>query len=139
MPIILSSEAQMVRDTAMAFFAERSPVASLRKLRDTADPVAMVPARTVTKRVEVRTPICPTDDQLRDVAIAASRATYQHAPGGARSCACPTDTYVNRGATLPCNGPGAIKPSSWAMCSREQVPPTLVDEMRAKIAACAKV
>ena len=38
MPIILSSEAQMVRDTAMAFFAERSPVASLRKLRDTADP-----------------------------------------------------------------------------------------------------
>jgi alkylation response protein AidB-like acyl-CoA dehydrogenase len=39
MPLILSSEAQMVRDTAMAFFPERSPVTALRKLRDDNDPV----------------------------------------------------------------------------------------------------
>ena len=104
---------------------------------------AMMPTRTikktVTKRVEVKTPVCPTDGQLRELAIAASRATYQQAPGGERSCACPTDSYVNRGVTLPCNGPGAIKPSSWAMCTPEHVPQTLVDQMRGKIAACSKV
>ncbi|MGE0418136.1 MAG: acyl-CoA dehydrogenase family protein [Acetobacteraceae bacterium] len=38
MPLVLSSEAQMVRDTAMAFFRERSPITELRKLRDTNDP-----------------------------------------------------------------------------------------------------
>ena len=39
MPLVLSSEAQMVRDTALAFFQERSPVTALRKLRDDNDPV----------------------------------------------------------------------------------------------------
>jgi len=39
MPMILSSEAQMVRDTAMDFFRERSPITALRKLRDDNDPV----------------------------------------------------------------------------------------------------
>jgi alkylation response protein AidB-like acyl-CoA dehydrogenase len=38
MPLVLSSEAQMVRDTAHAFFRERSPITALRKLRDTNDP-----------------------------------------------------------------------------------------------------
>jgi alkylation response protein AidB-like acyl-CoA dehydrogenase len=38
MPLILSSEAQMVRDTALDFFRERSPITALRKLRDTNDP-----------------------------------------------------------------------------------------------------
>jgi alkylation response protein AidB-like acyl-CoA dehydrogenase len=38
MPLILSSEAQMVRDTALDFFKERAPVTALRKLRDTNDP-----------------------------------------------------------------------------------------------------
>ncbi len=38
MPLVLSSEAQMVRDTAMAFFRERSPIMELRKLRDANDP-----------------------------------------------------------------------------------------------------
>jgi len=38
MPMILSSEAQMVRDTALDFFKERSPVLALRKLRDSNDP-----------------------------------------------------------------------------------------------------
>jgi alkylation response protein AidB-like acyl-CoA dehydrogenase len=39
MPLILSEEAQMVRDTALDFFRERSPITALRKLRDNNDPV----------------------------------------------------------------------------------------------------
>ena len=38
MPLILSEEAQMVRETAMDFFRERSPITALRKLRDDNDP-----------------------------------------------------------------------------------------------------
>jgi alkylation response protein AidB-like acyl-CoA dehydrogenase len=38
MPLILSEEAQMVRDTALDFFRERSPITALRKLRDDNDP-----------------------------------------------------------------------------------------------------
>jgi alkylation response protein AidB-like acyl-CoA dehydrogenase len=38
MPLILSSETQMVRDTAHEFFRERAPITALRKLRDTNDP-----------------------------------------------------------------------------------------------------
>lgn len=38
MPLVLSSEAQMVRDTATEFFRERSPITELRKLRDSEDP-----------------------------------------------------------------------------------------------------
>ena len=38
MPLILSAEAQMVRDTALDFFRERSPITALRKLRDNNDP-----------------------------------------------------------------------------------------------------
>ena len=38
MPLILSSEAQMVRDTAHEFFKERAPITALRRLRDTNDP-----------------------------------------------------------------------------------------------------
>lgn len=37
MPMILSDEAEMVRDTALEFFRERSPVSALRKLRDDND------------------------------------------------------------------------------------------------------
>ena len=38
MPMILSEEARMVRDSALGFFAERSPVTELRRLRDDNDP-----------------------------------------------------------------------------------------------------
>jgi alkylation response protein AidB-like acyl-CoA dehydrogenase len=38
MALVLSSEAQMVRDTALAFFKERAPITALRKLRDSNDP-----------------------------------------------------------------------------------------------------
>jgi alkylation response protein AidB-like acyl-CoA dehydrogenase len=38
MPLILSEEAQMVRETALDFFRERSPITALRKLRDDKDP-----------------------------------------------------------------------------------------------------
>src|ERR1700709_893942 len=39
MPLILSEEARMVRETALNFFAQRSPVTALRKLRDENDDV----------------------------------------------------------------------------------------------------
>jgi alkylation response protein AidB-like acyl-CoA dehydrogenase len=39
MALILSEEARMVRDTALDFFLERSPITALRKLRDDNDPV----------------------------------------------------------------------------------------------------
>jgi alkylation response protein AidB-like acyl-CoA dehydrogenase len=38
MSLVLSEEAQMVRETAMDFFRERSPITALRKLRDDNDP-----------------------------------------------------------------------------------------------------
>jgi alkylation response protein AidB-like acyl-CoA dehydrogenase len=38
MALILTEEAQMVRDTALDFFRERSPITALRKLRDDNDP-----------------------------------------------------------------------------------------------------
>jgi alkylation response protein AidB-like acyl-CoA dehydrogenase len=38
MPLILSEEARMVRETAFDFFRERSPITALRKLRDSNDP-----------------------------------------------------------------------------------------------------
>jgi alkylation response protein AidB-like acyl-CoA dehydrogenase len=38
MPLVLSEDAQLIRDQAMEFFREKSPVAALRRLRDSADP-----------------------------------------------------------------------------------------------------
>ena len=40
----LSMEHQMIRDTAIGFFADRAPVAELRRLRDSADPLGFSPA-----------------------------------------------------------------------------------------------
>ena len=37
MPLVLSEDAQLIRDQAMDFFREKSPVSALRKLRDSAD------------------------------------------------------------------------------------------------------
>ncbi len=37
MALTLSSEARLIQDTALEFFAEKSPVSALRKLRDTQD------------------------------------------------------------------------------------------------------
>lgn len=39
MALILNDEARMVRETALGFFRERSPITALRKLRDDHDPV----------------------------------------------------------------------------------------------------
>lgn len=38
MPLVLSEESRMVRETALDFFRERSPVIALRRLRDNNDP-----------------------------------------------------------------------------------------------------
>ncbi len=39
MALVLTDEARMVRETALSFFRERSPITALRKLRDDNDPV----------------------------------------------------------------------------------------------------
>ena len=79
---------------------------------------------------------CPTDDEFRDMAIAASRDTYSKAPGGSRTCACRRDTYEWMGKKLPCGERSAEAKTGWLLCQRDQVPITLVAEMKAKIAAC---
>ena len=38
MALVLNSEAQLVRDSALEFFADKSPILMLRKLRDSKDP-----------------------------------------------------------------------------------------------------
>lgn len=94
--------------------------------------------RTVVKKVPVATPAvaCPTNDQLRDAAIEVSKTTYRNALGGSRTCACPDDTYEHMGVRRSCSAPGAVKPSDWAMCSRDQVPQAVVDRMKAKLPPC---
>ena len=72
---------------------------------------------------------CPSDNQLKDMAIKISIATYRQAPGGSRSCACPGDTYIRGGQETPCSAPGAIHPATWVFC-REDVPPDLIRQMR---------
>ncbi len=49
MPLILSDEARMVRETALDFFRERSPITALRKLRDDRDPDGF--SRTLWRRM----------------------------------------------------------------------------------------
>ncbi|MEA2756086.1 MAG: hypothetical protein QOJ54_2375 [Aliidongia sp.] len=39
MALVLSSDAQLLRDTAQDFFRAKSPISALRKLRDTSDPI----------------------------------------------------------------------------------------------------
>ena len=39
MPLILTEEQTMLRDSARSFLAENAPVSQLRRLRDTNDPV----------------------------------------------------------------------------------------------------
>lgn len=78
---------------------------------------------------------CPSEDQLRDAAVAASRATYRRAPGGSRTCPCSYDTYVDgHGKERWCGDPagGAVKPASWVMCQRSDVPAEVVKAMRNK-------
>jgi hypothetical protein len=88
------------------------------------------PAARVVERVRT---LCPTDDQLRDIAIEVSKATYRNAPGSSRECACPDDSYERNGKAVSCSAPGAIRPASWVMCRRSDVPAILVAEMKAKL------
>src|SRR5262245_39983489 len=84
----------------------------------------------IARRVNV---LCPTDDQLKDMAIEASKATYRQAPGRSRTCACPEDIYVRSGEQVSCSAPGAIRPATWVMCRRRDVPSSLLATMKAKL------
>jgi hypothetical protein len=86
---------------------------------------------------------CPTDDQIKDIAIAASRATYFKAPriyrSGSGDCPCRHDTYEQNGKKLPCNEKSAEAKKHWVICDREDVPKTLVEELKVKMSACQTV
>jgi hypothetical protein len=113
---------------------EQPQVTDIRRIEHTT-PVAPT---IVTKVVRAQTLICPSDDSLKDAAIEASKATYRNsATSGSKACACPDDHYSRLGVAMPCDGMTAIKPATWVMCSRDQVPPDLIAAMRAKFESCA--
>jgi hypothetical protein len=78
---------------------------------------------------------CPSDDQIKDAAIAASRATYFKAPSGG-TCPCRYDTYAKGGETLVCGGLSVEAKTGWVMCRPEQVPTELVTKLKARMPEC---
>src|SRR5262249_16204930 len=68
---------------------------------------------------------CPTDDQIKDAAIAASRATYFKAPrtyrSGSGACPCRHDTYEKNGVERECGNMSAEAKTGWVLCRKEQV------------------
>jgi hypothetical protein len=106
------------------------------------DPPAPI-VRTKIVKEYVRQPGgsgCPADDQIRDAAIAASRATYFKAPriyrSGSGACPCRNDTYEKDGVKLVCGNKSAEAKTGWVLCRREQVPATLLAELKSKIPEC---
>jgi hypothetical protein len=82
-----------------------------------------------------RTGSCPTDDQIKDAEIAASRATYFRR-NGSGPCPCRHDTYEKNGVERECGNLSAEAKTGWVLCRKEQVPVGLVAEMKAKIPEC---
>jgi hypothetical protein len=79
---------------------------------------------------------CPTEHEFRDMAVAASRDTYSKSPGGSRTCACRKDTFEWKGKEQPCGERSAEAKKAWVLCEKDQVPATLIAEMKAKVPAC---
>lgn len=103
-------------------------------------PAPIVRTRIIKEYVKEPGGSCPTDDQIKDAAIAASRATYFKAPriyrSGSGACPCRHDTYKRKGVELVCGNQSAEAKKGWVLCRREQVPPALVAEMKSKIPEC---
>jgi len=100
-------------------------------------PATIVRTRIVKEYItEPRgTRFCPTDNQIKEIAIAASRATYfKRNRSGA--CPCRDDRYKRNGVELPCGNLSAEAKTGWVLCRKEQVPAGLVTEMKAKIPEC---
>jgi len=90
--------------------------------------VTVTKTRTVVKQVRA----CPSDDAVREAAVKASIATYRQRQvatnRGSGACACPGDRYENSGRVVECaTFPG---PGLGVMCTRADVPATLVAAMR---------
>jgi hypothetical protein len=93
------------------------------------DPLPRTITRTpVKERVVDRA--CPTDDQIKDAAVVASQDTYRKSPGVIGSCPCP-DFTASDGSRC-----GRRAAKGWVYCSRDDVPPTIVQAMKAKLASC---
>ena len=108
-------------------------------------PAMIVQTKTITKVVtepiiRIEKVACPTDDQIKDIAIAASRATYFKAPriyrSGTGDCPCRYDTFTQEGKVLSCEGISAEDRGDWVMCRPEKVPPDLVEKLKAKTPEC---
>ncbi len=112
-------------------------------------PVTIVQTKTITKvvkepviQIEKVRVACPTDDHIKDIAIAASRETYFKAPkiSGSRSgsgdCPCRHDTFMQEGEVRLCGENSAEARGDWVMCHREKVPPDLVEKLKAKMPEC---
>jgi hypothetical protein len=83
-------------------------------------PPPTMTTRTVVKVVKVETAKgCPSGDQIKDAAIAASRATYFKAPriyrSGSGACPCRDDTYEKDGSKLKCGDQSAEAKTGWVM------------------------
>jgi hypothetical protein len=78
---------------------------------------------------------CPTDDQIIEAAIAASRATYFRR-GGSGPCPCRYDTYKRQGVERECGNLSAEAKTGWVLCKKEQVSPSLLAELKSKIPEC---
>ena len=96
-------------------------------------PKPTVVTKTIVQTVNTS---CPSEDEIRDIAIAASRDTYSKAPGGRRTCPCRRDTYEKGGVKLECGDQSAEAKTKWVLCRREQVSAALVAELKGKIPAC---
>jgi hypothetical protein len=87
-------------------------------------------ARVVKETVKIA---CSTEDQIKDVAVEASRATYLKHVG---NCPCRYDTYERGGTKRECGELSAEAQAKWVMCRREQVPPDLVTKLKAQMPEC---
>ena len=113
------------------------------------DPQPATITQTITVTKVVKEPViqiervaCPSDDQIKDIAMAASRETYFKAPkihggrSGSGDCPCRRDTFMQDGEVRPCGEYSAEARGDWVMCHKDKVPPDLVEKLRAKMPGC---
>ena len=115
--------------------APRYQVANVPRTR--AAPSDSAKTENRTEKIPVA---CPTDGQIRAIAVEASRATYLHPSrpkgGGSGSCPCRRDEYKTKDGVLhSCKGESAEDRKNWVMCHPETVPRELVEKIKGDLPA----
>jgi hypothetical protein len=95
------------------------------------------PLRVKTEKIAVA---CPSDDQIRAIAVEASRTTYLNPSrpkaGGSGSCPCRRDTYkTSDGVEHSCAGMSAEDRNDWVMCTPQKVPKEVVEKVKLSLPA----